>query len=123
MKQRVKNAQMMIMLSQLRPLLTRRDKFGYMAARNYRILSESLTEYDLFRRDLINKHGEDDKDEYGRSVKIIKMDSPGFKAFCDELAPFNEMEHEVDLMTAKYDETVGCLSGEEILSIDWMLEN
>ena len=34
-----------------------------------------------------------------------------FKLFCDELAPFNEMEHEVEIMTAKYDDVIGCLSG------------
>lgn len=123
MKQYLKNAQMMIMLNQLRPLLTRRDKLGYVVARNYRILSESLTEYEMFRRDLIEKYGEDGKDEHGGPVKQIKIDSPSFKAFCDELTPFNEMEHEVEFMTVKYDETIGYLSGEEILSIDWMLED
>lgn len=51
------------------------------------------------------------------------MGSPNFKAFCNELAPFNEMEHEVELMTAKYEDTIGCLSGEEILLLDWMLED
>ena len=51
------------------------------------------------------------------------MDSPNFQQFCDELAPFNEMEHEVELMMAKYDDAVGNLSGEEILAIDWMLED
>lgn len=56
-------------------------------------------------------------------VATLKMDSPNFKQFCDELAPFNEMEHEVELMTAKYDEVAGNLSGEEILAIDWMLED
>lgn len=53
----------------------------------------------------------------------IQMSSPNFKAFCDELAPLNEFEHEVDLMTAKYEETIGCFSGEEILMLDWMLED
>ena len=48
---------------------------------------------------------------------------PNFQQFCDELAPFNEMEHEVELMMAKYDDAVGNLSGEEILAIDWMLED
>ena len=52
---------------------------------------------------------------------MLKMDSPNFQQFCDELAPFNEMEHEVELMMAKYDDAVGNLSGEEILAIDWML--
>ena len=53
----------------------------------------------------------------------LSVDSPKFKEFCDELAPFNEMEHEVELMTAKYDDAIGTLSGEEILAIDWMLED
>lgn len=123
MKQRLKNSQMVVMLNQLRPLLPRRDKIGYAAARNYRILAESLTEYELFRNSLIEKYGEAGKDENGKPITQIKMDSPNFKAFCDELTPFNEMEHEVELMTMKYEETIGCLTGEEILDIDWMLED
>lgn len=123
MKHSLKNSQMTVMLNQLRPLLSRRDKIGYTAARNYRILAESLTEYELFRNDLIEKYGEAGKDENGKSITQIKMDSPSFKAFCDELQPFNEIEHEVELMAAKYEDTIGCLSGEEILSIDWMLED
>ena len=65
------------------------------------------------------------KDESGNETGTIsiKVGSPNFKAFCDELAPFNEMEHEVELMTAKYEDTIGCLSGEEILLLDWMLED
>ena len=49
--------------------------------------------------------------------------SPPISEFCDELAPFNEMTHEVELMTAKYSEAEGNLTGEEILAIDWMLED
>ena len=41
----------------------------------------------------------------------------------NELAPFNKMTHEVELMTAKYSEAEGNLTGEEILAIDWMLED
>ena len=75
-----------------------------------------------------NKHGDIavlivGRKEPGEKVQILKMDSPNFKQFCDELAPFNEMEHEVELMTAKYDDAAGNLSGEEILAIDWMLED
>ena len=123
MKKTFKNSQMLLMRSQLKPLLSRRDKIGYIAARNYRMLSDCLTEYDTFRNSLITKYGEDVKDENGASGKMLKMDSPNFLKFCDDLAPFNEMEHEVELMTAKYDDVVGHLSGEEILNIDWMLED
>lgn len=123
MKKTLKNAQMAGMLNQLRPILSHRDKIGYVAARNYRILSECLTEYEAFRNRLIEKYGEEITDEHGQTTLGVKVDSPAFKEFCDEMAPFNEMEHEVELMTAKYDEAIGCLSGEEILRVDWMLED
>lgn len=123
MKKKLKNAQMVAMLNQLQPILSHRDKIGYIAARNYRILSECLTEYEAFRNSLIEKYGEETKDDRGRPIIGVKVDSPNFKLFCDELAPFNEMEHEVEIMTAKYNDVIGCLSGEEVLSIDWMLED
>ena len=82
-----------------------------------------LDEFETIRLSLIEKYGVEGKDERGAPTYTLKMDSPNFKDFCDELAPFNEMEHEVELMTAKYDEVAGNLSGEEILAIDWLLED
>ena len=90
---------------------------------NYRFLSNSLVEYETIRLSLIEKYGEEGKDERGQPTFVLKMESPNFKTFCDELAPFNEMTHEVELMTAKYSEAEGNLTGEEILAIDWMLED
>lgn len=121
MKQKLKNAQMVGMLNQLRPILSRRDKIGYVAARNYRLISECLTEYNAFRDQLIKKYGEETKDEDGLPIVGININSENFKLFCDEMVPFNEMEHEVELMTAKYEDIIGLLSGEEILALDWML--
>lgn len=125
LKKQLKNSEMVVMVQNLRPLLQLRNKIGYIAARNFRMLSTALTEYEAFKHDLINKYGEPDKDESGNETGTIsiKVGSPNFKAFCDELAPFNEMEHKVELMTAKYEDTIGCLSGEEILLLDWMLED
>ena len=88
-----------------------------------RFLSNSLVEYETIRLSLIEKYGEEGKDERGQPTFVLKMESPNFKTFCDELAPFNEMTHEVELMTAKYSEAEGNLTGEEILAIDWMLED
>lgn len=125
MKRRLKNSQMVIMLKNLQPILAQRNKIGYIAARNYRILSDSLTEYENFKRELIEKYGEPDKDENGAETGAvcIKFDSPNFKMFCDEMAPFNEIEHEVDLMTGKYEDVIGSMSGEELLGVDWMFED
>ena len=123
MKMKLKNSIALERLHSLKPCLSRRDKIGYVAARNYRFLSNSLTEFETIRLSLIEKYGVEGKDERGAPTYTLKMDSPNFKNFCDELAPFNEMEHEVELMTAKYEEVAGNLSGEEILAIDWMLED
>ena len=113
------------MMHQLEPILSQRNKIGYVAARNYRILSDTLTEYNRFKMELVEKYGEPDRAEDGTELPTvsIKVGSPSFKAFCDEMAPFNEMEHEVELMIAKYEDTIGCLSGEEILAVDWMFED
>lgn len=123
MKKKLKNSEALVYLKSLKPLLSRRDKIGYVAARNYRFLSNSIVEFETIRLSLIEKYGEKGRDERGAPTYTLKMDSPNFQKFCDELAPFNEMEHEVDLMMAKYDDAVGNLSGEEILAIDWMLED
>jgi hypothetical protein len=96
-----------------------------MAARNYRTLTESLTEYETFKKSLIEKYGEAEVTEDGQETGniLLRVGSPNFKTFCDEMAPFNEMEHEVELMIGKYDDVIGDLTGSEILSIDWMLED
>lgn len=123
MKKTLKNIQMLEMIAQLKPLLSHRDKIGYAAARNYRIFANSLTEYMAFRNALIEKYGETGKDDDDQSIVQISVNSPKFKMFCDELEPYNNTEHEVDLMIAKYDDAINVLTGEEILSIDWMLED
>lgn len=123
MKHTFKNVEMAAMLENLKPLLSRRDKIGYAAARNFRFLSQTLTEYFSIRNDLIRRYGTEMTGEGGTKSVGIHVNSPEFQKFCDELAPFNEMEHEVELMTVRFDEVVGILSGEEILRIDWMLED
>lgn len=123
MKRTYKNSQMVDMLDKLQPLLQHRDKIGYAVARNHRRLSECLTEYERFRNDLIMKYGEREKDEDGNELPrmLIAVNSPNFKMFVEELAPYNEMEHEVEIFTLPYEDAIGILTGEEILAIDWML--
>ena len=123
MKQMLQNQRMVQMVEQLRPILSSRSKIGYIAARNTRMLTDQLVEYEQVRKDLFNQYGAEDVDENGTPVIQIKMGTPEFQSFTDALAPFNVIEHEVELMTAKYDDVIGILSGEEILSIDWMLED
>ena len=72
-KKKFKNAEMAVMLNQLRPLLSHRDKIGYVAARNFRILGECLTEYETFRNSLIEKYGEEVKGEHGQTTIGINL--------------------------------------------------
>ena len=120
-----KNSELVVMLHQLEPVIAQRNRIGYVAARNYRILSDALIEYNQFKNELIEKYGTPDKAENGTELPTasIKVGSPQFKSFCDEMAQYNNIEQQVELMTVKYEDTVGVLSGEEILSIDWMLED
>jgi hypothetical protein len=125
MKKKLKNIQMDQMINSLQKVLSRRDKIGYYAARNYRILNDSLVEYQNFKNSLISKYGTTDVDTDGNELQTIsiKVGSQNFDDFLKELEPFNNIEHEVELMIAKYEDAIGCLSGEEILAIDWMLED
>ncbi len=122
-KNTYKNSEMALMLQSLKTVLSHRDKIGYVAARNYRVISEALTEYNAFKRDLIAKYGDVEKDEAGQETGMVSISiaSPNFKQFSDEMAPINEISQEIELMTAKFEEAIGTLSGEEILQLDWML--
>lgn len=110
-------------MEDLRPILPHRDKVGYVAARNTRILGDTLTEFLNFKMELIRKYGEVDRDEFGNELNTISINtiSPAFESFSEEFEPIRNIEHEVDLMTLRYDEIIGLLNGEEILRLDWML--
>lgn len=113
------------MIAQLEPLLPLRNKAGYVAARNIRFLRDALTEFEQFRYDLIEKHGHHETDGEGKPTGRITVneDSPSFGEFREKFDEIAGIEHEVDLMTLKYDDVVGVLSGKEIFDLDWMLED
>lgn len=112
------------MLESLKTILPHRDKIGYIAARNTRILKDTLTEYLTFKRDLISKYGTPDKDETGKETGTISISpsAPNFNDFINEFDTIKNIEHDVELMKIPYEEVVGLLNGEEILELDWMLE-
>ena len=115
---KLKNIKMVEMLHQLRPLLSHKDMFGYVAARNTRILSDCLIEYNQAKNDLIDRFGTITVDEEtGETTTTIKVGTPEFKSFCEAMETFNNVEHEVEIMTMKYGDTINCLTGEEILGI------
>lgn len=113
-----KNIELTVMLETLKPLLKLRNKIGYVAARNTRTIVNNLTEYYTFRNSLIEKYGEHDTDNGTISINV---NNPNFKDFSKELETFNNIEHDIDIMTITYDEAIGELTGEEILDVEWML--
>lgn len=119
---KLKNIQMETMLKDLEPILPHRDKIGYVAARNTRILKDALTEYIAFKNELIQKYGSMDKDENGKELPTmsVKPDSPDFEKFIKEFEPIGSVEHDVDIMTIPYEDAIGILNGNEILKFDWM---
>lgn len=118
-----KNIQMETMLEALKTILPHRDKIGYVAARNTRIINDTLTEYFTFKRDLINKYGDPDKDENGNETGTISVSplASNFNEFIKEFDTIKNIEHDVELMMLPYEEVIGILNGEEILKLDWML--
>lgn len=117
------NIKMEMMLEALKPILPHRDKIGYIAARNTRIIKDTLTEYFTFKQDLISKYGERDKDENGNETGTVSISptSSNFQEFIKEFDSIKNIEHNVELMTIPYEEVIGLLNGEEILELDWML--
>lgn len=118
-----KNIEMEMMIEALKPILPHRDKIGYVAARNTRILNDALVEYFTFKRDLITKYGTADKDKDGNETGTMSISpsSANFNDFVNEFNSIKNIEHNVELMTIPYDEIIGLLNGEEILKLDWML--
>lgn len=119
------NIEMEAMKLSLEPLLERRDRIGYAAARNARILDGQLQEYSAFRDELVRKFGEDELDGDGNPTgrMTISQASPKFGDFLAEVEKIAKIEHEPDIFRLKYDEAIGELSGTELLAVDWMFED
>ena len=113
------NIQLERMLESITPHLKRRDLIGYACARNYRILSTELQEYASIKNALLQELG--DSAEGG--VPSISPTSPNYQTFIERFEPIANVEHDVPIMPLKYTDVVGELTGEEILDIDWMLED
>lgn len=120
-----KNIELETMNASLDKHLSRRDIIGYGAARNRRVLDSELIEYNRMKESLILKYGEDELDESGTPTGRVslRLDSPKFADFVEEMDAFARIESDPNLFKLKYTDVAGVLTGEEILEIDWMLED
>lgn len=119
------NKEIMEKLQSLQPILAQRNAIGYIAARNSRTLKEALIEYGQFEQDAIMRYGTADVDENGRPLGTTSIlpGTDGFQKFIEEMAPLQDIEQTLTIMVTKYEDVIGILSGEEILAVDWMLED
>lgn len=111
------------MLDQLGLVLDYKGKLAYAVARNYRTISTSLTEYRKFSDELIEKYGEKIRDKQGCTRTVLPVSSPNFFKYVEEMAPYDVIEHEIEIMTVALEDTKDLLSAKEIIAIDWMLED
>lgn len=119
-----KNCEMGNMIEALEPLLERRDRLGYAAARNTRILTTEAAEYLRRRDELVIQHGEPVNDDAGNPTGTYRLEkgSDAFDRFARDLEDYAGIEHDVDLYRIPEAEAVGELTGRQLLDLWWMLE-
>lgn len=113
------NAQFEHMMASASAHLDRRDLIGYVCARNVRILRDALAEYVDAKNTLLAECGGVRDD----GVPYIEPSMPRYVEFVERFEPIASVEQEVTIMPLRYNDVVGVLTGEEILAIDWMLED
>ncbi len=118
------NLEMESMLNVLSTLLGRTDLIGYAAARNTRILKAEAQEYMTLREQLIMKYGTPQVDEDGNETGVfeLKFNTPEFRKYEEEIASWANVKHSPNIFKIPPEEVIGKLSGNDILSIEWMLD-
>lgn len=102
----------------LKSLLDRTDVIGYVAARNFQSISDAIDPYLGIKDKLIKEFGRFDNTT-GRY--IVTPNTENFDKFLEKLNDVANLKIDVDVYLLKYSETVGKLSGNDILKFDWML--
>lgn len=119
------NYQMAGALAELESLLERSDAVGFAAARNTKIFTEALSDYNRIREELIGKYGTHDKDDDGNELPTISI-YPGYENFDQFMKEMNEIgiiEQDVPAVTLKYEKALGVLTGKQLLALDWMFSD
>ena len=109
------------LIESIHPLLDRTDIIGYAVARNMRIISNEIQEYLTIKEIKMREFGEIDPNDPNRL--LISVDSENYMKFVASMEEIAQVKHTVDVFKIKYDQVAGILSGNDILAIDWMLED
>jgi len=119
------NYKMMLNVQKMEDFLSRTDIIGYACAVNTAKFKTVLEPFMQLRDNLVAQYGTDEKDENGKLTgrSVIPMDTPEFNKFKEEIDKLGNIEHDVDIYTIPSEIVIDKLSGEDILSIIWMLEN
>lgn len=115
------NFEMDGMRSTLQPLLDMRNVCGYAAARNYRVLSDELTEYDQRKAEVFAEMGEREVVD-GKETGRLYIPAERTGEYLERMRAYGEVRHSPQLMHINWDDAVGVLSGTEMLAVQWMLE-
>jgi len=104
--------------------LDRKDVIGYAAARNYRRLADASLDYSKIKSDLLTEYGSPLKDENGNDTNTmaINRSDPNFDEVKSKLELSGNIRHDVTIFTITYEDVINELTGNEILQLDWMIE-
>ena len=118
------NFQMENMAESLKPLLSRTDVVGYVAARNIRSLRNELEEYFQMKNRLITELGTEELGEDGKPTGnvSIKVGSKEFDSFMDKMKPIGEARCYPSLFKLDSFECIDRLSGNQMLDFEWMID-
>lgn len=118
----ISNAQAGAMINSMRSLLDRRDLIGYAAAYNTRVLTQVAQEYIDLHETLLAKYGEEVLGQNGEHTMkyVLEPGNPNYQRFIDETSEWASATHDVDVFTVPVEKAIGELSGNEILSVQWM---
>lgn len=98
--------------------------FGYAVAKNYRTLTNALTDYFKFYDKMLEKYGTKViVPNSNRPTYKLEKGSEAMKCFIEELTPISVVVQNVDILQIPYGADMKDLTGEQLLSLDFMISS
>ena len=104
----------------LRPLLSLTGMVGYTAARNMRLIIDSIGEYVQAKEGLLRKYGTDSGD--GSGSYTIKIGDEHFDEFMGEFAEIASVRHEISFHTLPAERLSDLATGQQLLDCWFMVD-